>query len=53
MALELSQGTLIFVSHDRELVSSLATRILEITPERVMTLAVITKITCVVKGSSK
>ena len=34
MALELYQGTLIFVSHDREFVSSLATRILEITPER-------------------
>ena len=33
MALELYQGTLIFVSHDREFVSSLATRILEITPE--------------------
>ena len=36
MALELYQGTLIFVSHDREFVSSLATRILEITPERVI-----------------
>lgn len=35
MALELYQGTLIFVSHDREFVSS-ATRILEITPERVI-----------------
>ncbi len=33
-ALELYQGTLIFVSHDREFVSSLATRILELTPER-------------------
>lgn len=32
----LYQGTLIFVSHDREFVSSLATRILEITPERVI-----------------
>ncbi len=52
MALELYQGTLIFVSHDREFVSSLATRILEIAPERVIDLAVITKITCVVKGSS-
>ncbi|ATG73899.1 ABC-F family ATPase [Zobellella denitrificans] len=30
MALELYQGTLIFVSHDREFVSSLATRILEL-----------------------
>lgn len=36
MALELYQGTLIFVSHDREFVSSTATRILEITPERVI-----------------
>jgi ATPase subunit of ABC transporter with duplicated ATPase domains len=33
MALELYQGTLIFVSHDREFVSSLATRILELTPD--------------------
>ncbi|MCA6063571.1 ABC-F family ATPase [Thalassolituus marinus] len=30
MALEMYEGTLIFVSHDREFVSSLATRILEI-----------------------
>ncbi|MDX2506038.1 MAG: ABC-F family ATPase [Gammaproteobacteria bacterium] len=30
MALDIYQGTLIFVSHDREFVSSLATRILEI-----------------------
>ena len=29
-ALELFKGTLVFVSHDREFVSSLATRILEI-----------------------
>ncbi len=36
MALEMYQGTLIFVSHDREFVSSLATRVLEITPERVI-----------------
>ncbi|MCX8665025.1 ABC-F family ATPase [Gilliamella sp. B2840] len=35
MALELYQGTLFFVSHDREFVSSLATRIIEITPEKV------------------
>lgn len=35
MALEMYQGTLIFVSHDREFVSSLATRIIEITPEKV------------------
>ncbi len=31
-ALEKYQGTLIFVSHDREFVSSLATRIIEMTP---------------------
>ena len=36
MALEMYQGTLIFVSHDREFVSSLATRVIEITPERVV-----------------
>ncbi|MDX6956699.1 ABC-F family ATPase [Citrobacter freundii] len=36
MALEMYQGTLIFVSHDREFVSSLATRVIEITPERVI-----------------
>jgi ATPase subunit of ABC transporter with duplicated ATPase domains len=36
MALEMYQGTLIFVSHDREFVSSLATRVIEITPERLV-----------------
>jgi ATPase subunit of ABC transporter with duplicated ATPase domains len=36
MALEMYGGTLIFVSHDREFVSSLATRILEITPNKVI-----------------
>ncbi|MCL2895169.1 ABC-F family ATPase [Brenneria tiliae] len=36
MALEMYQGTLLFVSHDREFVSSLATRILEMTPNRVI-----------------
>ena len=35
LALDLFKGTLIFVSHDRAFVSSLATRILEITPEGV------------------
>jgi ATPase subunit of ABC transporter with duplicated ATPase domains len=35
-ALEKYPGTLIFVSHDREFVSSLATRILELTPDRVV-----------------
>jgi ATPase components of ABC transporters with duplicated ATPase domains len=35
-ALELYQGTLFFVSHDREFVSSLATRIIEITPNKVI-----------------
>ena len=36
MALEQYPGTLIFVSHDREFVSSLATRIIELTPEGVV-----------------
>ncbi len=36
-ALENYPGTLIFVSHDREIVSSLATRIFELTPEGVVT----------------
>jgi ATPase subunit of ABC transporter with duplicated ATPase domains len=35
LALDLFKGTLIFVSHDRQFVSSLATRILEITPDGV------------------
>ncbi|MHB8408786.1 MAG: ABC-F family ATPase [Acidiferrobacterales bacterium] len=35
-ALEQYAGTLIFVSHDREFVSSLATRIIEMTPEGVV-----------------
>ena len=34
-ALEKFKGTLIFVSHDREFVSSLATRIIEITTDGV------------------
>lgn len=33
LALENYEGTLIFVSHDREFVSSLATRIIELTPD--------------------
>ena len=32
-ALDLFKGTLIFISHDREFVSSLATRIIEIKPD--------------------
>jgi ATPase subunit of ABC transporter with duplicated ATPase domains len=32
LALENYEGTLLFVSHDREFVSSLATRIIELTP---------------------
>lgn len=36
LALENYAGTLIFVSHDREFVSSLATRIIEITPDGVV-----------------
>jgi len=35
-ALEGYEGSLIFVSHDREFVSSLATRIIEITPDRII-----------------
>ena len=35
-ALESYPGTLIFVSHDREFVSSLATRIIELTPNGVV-----------------
>jgi len=35
-ALEHYPGTLIFVSHDREFVSSLATRIIELTPEGII-----------------
>jgi ATPase subunit of ABC transporter with duplicated ATPase domains len=35
-ALEMYSGTLVFVSHDREFVSSLATRIIEITPQGVV-----------------
>jgi ATPase subunit of ABC transporter with duplicated ATPase domains len=35
-SLEKYKGTLIFVSHDREFVSSLATRVLEIRPDRVV-----------------
>ncbi len=36
LALENYEGTLIFVSHDREFVSSLATRIIEVTPNGVV-----------------
>ncbi|WP_296268446.1 ABC-F family ATPase [Pseudomonas sp. UBA6562] len=36
LALENYPGTLLFVSHDREFVSSLATRIVELTPEGVV-----------------
>jgi ATPase subunit of ABC transporter with duplicated ATPase domains len=36
LALENYPGTLIFVSHDREFVSSLANRILEFTPEGII-----------------
>ncbi|TLS75967.1 ABC-F family ATPase [Mariprofundus erugo] len=35
-ALEQYPGTLIFVSHDRELISSVATRIIELTPEGIV-----------------
>ena len=36
LALENYEGTLIFISHDREFVSSLATRVIELTPEGVI-----------------
>lgn len=36
LALENYQGTLLFVSHDREFVSSLATRIIELTPDGIV-----------------
>jgi len=36
LALENYAGTLVFISHDREFVSSLATRIVELTPEGVI-----------------
>ena len=36
LALENYPGTLIFVSHDREFVSSLATRVIEFTPDRIV-----------------
>ncbi|MDH5301790.1 MAG: ABC-F family ATPase [Gammaproteobacteria bacterium] len=36
LALENYPGTLIFVSHDREFVSSLATRVIEIKPDRIV-----------------
>ena len=35
-ALSLYDGTLIFTSHDREFISSLATRVLEVTPDRLI-----------------
>ncbi|MDR2195637.1 MAG: ATP-binding cassette domain-containing protein, partial [Gallionellaceae bacterium] len=35
-ALDMYKGTLVFVSHDREFVSSLATRIIEMTPQGVV-----------------
>jgi ATPase subunit of ABC transporter with duplicated ATPase domains len=36
LALEHYEGTLIFVSHDREFVSSLATRVIEIKDKRLV-----------------
>jgi len=36
MALEMYEGTLIFVSHDREFVSSLATRVIEMKGDRIV-----------------
>jgi ATPase subunit of ABC transporter with duplicated ATPase domains len=39
LALANYDGTLIFVSHDREFVSSLATKIIELTPNGIITFA--------------
>lgn len=36
MALEMYEGTLLFVSHDREFVSSLATRVIEMTQDKII-----------------
>jgi len=36
LALENYEGTLVFISHDREFVSSLATRVIELTPDGVV-----------------
>ena len=36
LALENYPGTLIFISHDREFVSSLATRVIEMTPDGII-----------------
>ena len=36
MALEMYEGTLVFVSHDREFVSSLATRVMEMKGDRII-----------------
>jgi ATPase subunit of ABC transporter with duplicated ATPase domains len=36
IALDKYQGTLLFVSHDREFVSSLATRVFEVKPEGIV-----------------
>ncbi len=36
MALEMYEGTLVFVSHDREFVSSLATRVIELKADKVV-----------------
>ena len=36
LALENYEGTLLFVSHDREFVSSLATRVIEMSPDGIV-----------------
>jgi ATPase subunit of ABC transporter with duplicated ATPase domains len=50
LALENYPGTLIFVSHDREFVSSLATRIIELSPKVPWTSAAPTTTTCVARA---
>jgi ATPase subunit of ABC transporter with duplicated ATPase domains len=37
IALDKFEGTLIFVSHDRELISALATRVIEVRPNGTLT----------------
>jgi ATPase subunit of ABC transporter with duplicated ATPase domains len=37
IALDKFEGTLIFVSHDRELISALATRVIEVRPDGTLT----------------
>ena len=51
IALDKYTGTLIFVSHDREFVSSLATRIIEMKPDGIIDFQGSYETTCKAKGS--